>query len=74
MGHVGTTDRHDYSAIGDVTNTASRMEGLTKASGFPIVCSKAVFEAVGSPADFHALGEKAVKGRSAIEVYGVNES
>ena len=74
MGHVGTADRHDYSAIGDVTNTASRLEGLTKTAGFPIVCSKAVFEAVGSPANFHSLGEKTVKGRSAIEVYGVNAS
>ena len=74
MGHVGASDRHDYSAIGDVTNTASRIEGLTKAAGFPIVCSRAVFEAVGCPADFHALGEKAIKGRSAIEVFGVNAS
>ena len=74
MGHVGASDRHDYSAIGDVTNTASRIEGLTKAAGFPIVCSRAVFEAVGCPADFQALGEKAIKGRSAIEVFGVNAS
>ncbi len=74
MGHVGASDRHDYSAIGDVTNTASRIEGLTKAAGFPIVCSRAVFEAVGSPADFQPLGEKAIKGRSAIEVFGVTAS
>lgn len=71
MGHVGASDRYDYTAIGDVTNTASRIEGLSKAAGFPIVCSRAVFEAVGCPADFHPLGEKAVKGRSAIEVFGV---
>ena len=74
MGHVGASDRHDYSAIGDVTNTASRIEGLTKAAGFPIVCSRAVFEAVGCPQDFHPLGEKAIKGRSDIEVFGVNAS
>lgn len=74
MGHVGASERHDYSAIGDVTNTASRIEGLTKEAGFPIVCSRAVFEAVGCPSDFHALGEKAVKGRSAIEVFGVTAS
>jgi hypothetical protein len=48
------------------------MEGLSKTTGFPIVCSKAVFEAVGSPADFKPLGKKTIKGRSDIEVYGVN--
>lgn len=74
MGHVGASDRHDYSAIGDVTNTASRIEGLTKTAGFPIVCSRAVFEAAGSPPGCHALGEKAIKGRSAIEVFGVTAS
>ena len=72
MGHVGASDRHDYTAIGDVTNTASRIEGLTKAAGFTIVCSRAVFEALGSPADLCSLGLKAVKGRSDIEVFGVN--
>ncbi len=72
MGHIGTAVRHDYSAIGDVTNTASRIEGLTKALGFSIVCSRAVFEAIGQPAECKPLGEKAIKGRSAIEVFGIN--
>jgi adenylate cyclase len=72
MGHVGASDRYEYSAIGDVINTASRLEGLTKEVGFPIVCSRAVFEKAGSPGNFNALGEKAIKGRSNIEVFGIN--
>jgi adenylate cyclase len=74
MGHVGASDRYEYSAIGDVINTASRLEGLTKELGYPIVCSRAVFEKVGSPGNFNALGEKAIKGRSSIEVFGINAS
>lgn len=74
MGHVGASDRHDYSAIGDVTNTASRIEGLTKNAGFPIVCSRAVYEAAGCPQGCHALGAREIKGRSAIEVFGVTAS
>ena len=74
MGHVGTSDRHDYSAIGDVTNTASRIEGLTKSAGYPIVCSRAVYEAAGCPPDFHSLAVKDIKGRSPLEVFGVNTS
>ena len=74
MGHVGTRDRHEYSAIGDVTNTASRIEGLTKTAGYPIVCSRAVYEAAGSPADFHSLGFREIRGRGAIELFGVDAS
>jgi class 3 adenylate cyclase/CHASE2 domain-containing sensor protein len=72
MGHVGTSDRHDYSAIGDVTNTASRIEGLTKRFGLSIVCARSVYETAGRPADFHSLGEQGVRGRSPIEVFGIN--
>ena len=74
MGHVGTTDRHEYSAIGDVTNTASRIEGLTKTAGYPIVCSRAVYEAAGCPPDFKSLGVQEIRGRGSIELFGVNAS
>ena len=73
IGHVGSKTRHDYSAIGDTTNAASRLEGLTKEVGMPLVCSQAVFEALGRPQGFVALGERAIRGRSPMVLYGWQE-
>ena len=70
VGHVGSHARHDYSAIGDTTNVAARLEGLTKEVGYPLVCSVAVASAVGFPEGFADLGVHAVKGRSALQIYG----
>ncbi len=73
VGHVGSKTRHDYSAIGDTTNAASRLEGLTKEVGMPLVCSQAVFDALGRPQGFVALGEREIRGRSPMVLYGWQE-
>lgn len=70
IGHVGSHLRHDYSAIGDTTNVASRLESMTKEVGFPLVCSNAVVSSLGFPNGFVNLGERAIKGHSQLVVYG----
>lgn len=70
IGHVGASTRHDYTAIGDVTNVASRLEGLTKEAGYQVVCSKVIFEALGKPQDLSSLGAMPIKGHTPVEVYG----
>jgi class 3 adenylate cyclase len=70
VGHVGASARHEYSAIGDVTNVASRLQGLTKDAGYRLLLSRAVAECLG-PADALApLGALQVRGHSPVEAFG----
>jgi len=48
---------------GDAVNLASRIEGLTKYFGVPLLISDDVFEAAGSPATFRRVAKVQVKGR-----------
>ena len=44
MGHVGALDHYEYRAVGDIVNSASRLEGLNKQLGTRILASQSVVE------------------------------
>lgn len=69
VGNVGARERLQYTALGDVLNTASRLEGLNKAIGSRICVSREVVEK-SRRYRFRPVGHFIVKGRrDATEVF-----
>jgi adenylate cyclase len=62
VGNVGSTERMNYTALGNTVNLAARLEGLNKQTGTTILVSEDVYRRVEDLFTFRALDAVVAKG------------
>ena len=70
VGRIGAANRHEYTAIGDVANVSARLEAMTKETGYPLVVTGAVADALDGVAAFDELGVSPLKGHASVPACG----
>jgi adenylate cyclase len=72
-GNVGSERRIEYTAVGDTTNTAARLESMTKGTPYQVLVAESTLQALQRPVDdLEFVDQVAVRGRVVtLKVWGV---
>ncbi|HEX4734843.1 MAG TPA: adenylate/guanylate cyclase domain-containing protein [Thermoleophilaceae bacterium] len=75
-GNVGSETRLAYTAIGDTTNTAARLEGMTKGTDLMLFMADSTTRALSTePVDLTFVGEYEIRGRvERLAIWSVEQS
>jgi adenylate cyclase len=72
VGNIGTSQRLEFSVIGDTVNVANRIEAAGKKLGRPVLISAAVMARLQTPTPTEAMGQVTLDGQpEAVELYAL---